>query len=65
MEVIAPILEDERMGLDVLSLTFEGDVALFPALGHPGKKKQRGAIQYVNQTKHSSAQAMLDQLLEL
>ena len=40
MEVILPILEDERMGLDVLSLTFEGDVALLPDLGHPGKKKR-------------------------
>ena len=36
MEVILPILEDERMGLDVFSLTFGGDVALLPDLGHPG-----------------------------
>ena len=39
MESITPFLEDERMGLDVLSLTFEADVALLSALGNLCNKK--------------------------
>ena len=41
MEASLPQLKDERMGLDVLAFTFEGDIALLPAFGHNGKEKRR------------------------
>ena len=36
-----PLLEDERMGLDVLSLTLEGDISLLSAFGQTLHKKFR------------------------
>ena len=36
-----PLLEDERMGLDVLSLTLEGDISLLPAFDQTIHEKFR------------------------
>ena len=41
-----PLLEDERMGLDVLSLTLEGDISLLSAFDQTLHKKFRSICHF-------------------